>query len=418
MQIIKGRINGTNLDNKYAIISERLSVRSLRFVCELDGNVISVDIIDQKKARGLTGAAGGAVLGFLLAGPAGTVIGGAAGAGGKNRTVAAVSFTNGDSIYGDVSPEELARLRAAQAATMMQGIRSSQAPASPSSDSPTPEHSDKVPPVIKGRSKNDVPLPAIPQLEKFHSIAKEIGPVATAVVNDTAALLYEYNAFKWRHLDKLIEHEHEILAVTKLAIARACRFLIDAPEIESKITQISSELEKFNKQLEAKNGEIESENSDLERAGLFSRGKIKKNLATLQQDRNSVMKKIRSLNSELSKVKEKQPSDHAYSACADGNSQVIAFAETVLGEEAETALKKPRGRMPTKKDYYKIFRDSKLAVEIAEAEISAANQSESQLPTTAKSVKDRLLELNSLLEEGLISDEEYKEKKEALLADL
>lgn len=87
---------------------------------ELTGNVILVEVLNynnQEAKSGLGGAAAGAVLGFLVAGPMGTILGAAAGRG-SSKQVAQESFRvrvtlkSGRVIMGKVSPTELNSLEA------------------------------------------------------------------------------------------------------------------------------------------------------------------------------------------------------------------------------------------------------------------------------------------------------------------
>ena len=78
----------------------------------LKNNLVSVDVLSEDKASGggIQGAASGAVLGFLVAGPIGTAIG--AGVGSKKKgpdgTTLLLTWANGDYwIVNNVEPEEI-----------------------------------------------------------------------------------------------------------------------------------------------------------------------------------------------------------------------------------------------------------------------------------------------------------------------
>ena len=86
----------------------------------LKNNLISVDIVAEEQATGggVQGAAGGAVLGFLIAGPIGTVVGAGMGSKkkGRNNTTLAITWANGDVwVVEGVDTKEYAALRTALA---------------------------------------------------------------------------------------------------------------------------------------------------------------------------------------------------------------------------------------------------------------------------------------------------------------
>jgi len=82
---------------------------------ELNENVLSVDVVSDEKSSGggVKGAAGGAVLGFLIAGPIGTVVGAGLGSqkkGSDNLTIA-ITFVDEDIwIIDQVTPDEIKAL--------------------------------------------------------------------------------------------------------------------------------------------------------------------------------------------------------------------------------------------------------------------------------------------------------------------
>jgi uncharacterized membrane protein len=84
----------------------------LNYFYELNNNLLSVDIVAETSGGGASGAASGAVLGFLLLGPVGTVMGAGLGSAKKGSNMLAITFANGDSwIVDKVTPIELASLK-------------------------------------------------------------------------------------------------------------------------------------------------------------------------------------------------------------------------------------------------------------------------------------------------------------------
>ena len=95
----------------------------------LKNNLISVDIVAEEQATGggVQGAAGGAVLGFLIAGPIGTVVGAGMGSKkkGRNNTTLAITWANGDVwVVEGVDTKEYAALRTALATSKPKKISS------------------------------------------------------------------------------------------------------------------------------------------------------------------------------------------------------------------------------------------------------------------------------------------------------
>ena len=83
----------------------------------LSGNLTSVQIVSQQTQTGggVSGAAGGAVLGFLIAGPLGTAVG--AGMGSKkkgiNKTTYSLTFADGNyATASNLKPNTVAKLQA------------------------------------------------------------------------------------------------------------------------------------------------------------------------------------------------------------------------------------------------------------------------------------------------------------------
>jgi hypothetical protein len=171
-------------DKKFAgswsISSNRLSRIYPKTSIPLRENLRSIKVLSHNAAvagsSGLTRAAAGAVLGFLVAGPVGTVLGAGAGAGGAKRGTLdtysiIVSFKSGEVILGDVTAFELEALReylprpddtpppSAQQTVPAQPIVLTSAPNPPSK---VTKASSGLPPAIKGRKTKRMPMSPSP----------------------------------------------------------------------------------------------------------------------------------------------------------------------------------------------------------------------------------------------------------------
>lgn len=105
---------------RWSISSDELLRLYPKTSIPLKNNLNSIKVLSQNAAEvgssGLTRAAAGAILGFLVAGPVGTVLGAGAGAGGAKRAALEtysiiVSFKTGEVFLGDITAFELEALR-------------------------------------------------------------------------------------------------------------------------------------------------------------------------------------------------------------------------------------------------------------------------------------------------------------------
>jgi hypothetical protein len=110
-----------DVKGQWSVGSKEISQYGKMRTVKLPSNVRKIEVMSYNEAvtgsSGLNRAAAGAVIGFLVAGPAGTVLGAGAGAGGAKKGqnesyTATVSFWSGEFIIGDWSPVELEMVRA------------------------------------------------------------------------------------------------------------------------------------------------------------------------------------------------------------------------------------------------------------------------------------------------------------------
>lgn len=195
---------------------------------KLKDNLRSIKVLSHSGALsgsdGLTRAAAGAVLGFLVAGPLGTVLGAGAGAGGakrgKSETYSVISsFNTGEVILADATPFELETLRS-YLPIVEAAPSSEQSP--PSSPTPVagpaePRPKGGLPPAIKGRKTKRKPFAAAPLV---HWLDDFNGDRATeSFKRHLGTALDSLNTIKWRHFDQEVRSENELKGCLLLALS-------------------------------------------------------------------------------------------------------------------------------------------------------------------------------------------------------
>ena len=136
MFIIEGTFKGRNIKSRTCFILTKEYGKSYSSLFSSDygyvdikNNLVSVDVVAQEQASGggVQGAAGGAVLGFLIAGPLGTVVGAGMGSKkkGRDNTTLAITWSNGDVwVVDGVDTKEYAALKTALATAKPKKISS------------------------------------------------------------------------------------------------------------------------------------------------------------------------------------------------------------------------------------------------------------------------------------------------------
>lgn len=212
----------------WSILGDRIERIYPKKSFSLTDNVKEIKVFHHSEAReavagrdGLPRAAAGAVLGFLIAGPVGTVLGAGAGASGASAGQAGrsesysitLSFKNHQYLIGDVSPSELEQLRAfldAPAQSAQQAVESATSvAASPAAVSKGKSDAyAALPEPIKGRATKQKPFPISKLTEKLGN-PPETGGV-TLFFRHLQVALDGLNTIKWRHYDRELEKDLEI----------------------------------------------------------------------------------------------------------------------------------------------------------------------------------------------------------------
>lgn len=203
----------------------------------LPDNIKKIDVFYHSEAvngvagrDGLPRAAAGAVLGFLIAGPVGTVLGAGAGATGANAGRAAqpetysitITFKNGQHLIGDVSLSELEQLRRFFDASLNSGGHAlenaaSKADLCSANSAGLSDLYEALPEPIKGRLSKQKPFP-ISKLTKKLGIAPDDRGV-TLFFRHLQVALDSLNTIKWRHYNQEIHKDLEIAEVILVALS-------------------------------------------------------------------------------------------------------------------------------------------------------------------------------------------------------
>ncbi|MDB4431197.1 SHOCT domain-containing protein [Pseudomonadales bacterium] len=288
MKIVSGEFDGEVFDD---VLSNRLHIRELGdhglFLARglsnetedrlqmlpLRHNIGSVDVVGETSAKGggLTGAAGGAVLGFLVAGPVGTLLGAAAGSSetGVDSKFIAVTFLSGEQlVLCDVAPSDIGKLVACKNETdqfLALSIREQ-------------IKQMGLPRRIKSREQSSVSLPDLDFIVQLQSQQDNCDPVAASVISRILSCLDEYNTFKWRYFDLLINSRYEFQALVEYALRSVIHATKDIPLTQKRAELLKQEILAIAREQERLNDELEQTSTEMRSAGMFKRGGFKKHM--------------------------------------------------------------------------------------------------------------------------------------------
>lgn len=404
----------------------------------LNNNIASVDILTDEKATGggVQGAAGGAVLGFLIAGPLGTAVGAGIGSkkSGRDNTTLMITWANGDVwVVDSVNTKELAALKVAVATYKPK--RSLSKPKKKASNKKTtyknkisikkpkfPHYWDLK--VHKERSAKDTTtLPNITTISELqnldgHNIAIKL---FTKLFKEE---IENYNNWKWKYFNLKIETEKEINTIAQHAIKKLIVTSNEASKVKDNSKDIEVEIEECKKSIEDYKSRLKTKEDEINGAGFFKKGSIKKEINNIEywmkDSKADLSKAQRSLKSIIKKIK----SIEEIKSIEKGSEEFVSIFRKIFPDE-----KKPSKTLKTKlffndeffcSTYKKVFDeiwDKKIEDEINKIKEQEKKKKETKAaPKESKtSKKEQLLELQELLDEGLISDEEFKDSRKTIL---
>ena len=415
---------------------------------KLKNNLVAVDVVSEEKATGggIQGAAGGAVLGFLIAGPLGTAVGAGIGRNkkGRDNTTLAISWKNGDYwVVDGVKTNEIAALKTALATSPARKLTSK------SHNSTKTKNKTKNKAYYK--SKIDIKKPRYPS-EWFY-LKRTKGKTADSTTslpdipitnnitkvkgNDAAVKLFlttfnealkEYNDFKWQYFDVKIETEKEIKTIAQQALKNLIASSNQTIQNNKNIKVLEVEIKKLEDSVEDYKSKIKSKNVELETAGFFSKGGIKTQIKTLENLLKDEKSKLSKNKGNLTRTKNNLESAKEIDSLGKGNELFIEIFKNLF----------PNDKQPTKtlkskfnfdeeffwKTYGQVFdevwdkkiEDAIKALKDKENEQEKKKKKEQTAPQDSKaSKKSQLLELKELLDDGLITKEEYEQSRKKIL---
>ena len=408
----------------------------------LKNNLISVDIVAEEQATGggVQGAAGGAVLGFLIAGPIGTVVGAGMGSKkkGRNNTTLAITWANGDVwVVDGVDTKEYAALRTAVATSKPKKISSK---ATNKKTKKKTSYKDKIKikkPKFpdywsltrkKGKTpKSTTALPDISAIQNLQNI--EGNPVAVKLFlklfNDE---IERYNNWKWQYFDLKIETEKEVNTIAQHALKKLIVTTNEASKIKDNSKDLEVEIEECNDSIEDYKSKIKAKKEELKDAGFFSKGGIKQEILNLEKWMKDVKSDLSKAKRSLTSVSKKVKSVKEIKSLEKGSEEfVLIYSNAFPSEKAPSKTLKSKLFFNDEflcATYKKVFDETwDKRIEDAINEIKEKENQEKETkkkqesaPNKSKaSKKQQLIELKELLDEELISKEEFDESRKKIL---
>jgi len=415
----------------------------------LTNNIVSIDVLVEDKASGggVQGAASGALLGFLVAGPIGTVIGAGVGSqkSGRDSITLLIKLKSKDNlVVRDVSNEELLAL---QVATKKTYHRSDFNPKVPKKEStlnkeayidrlsikkpnPLPDKEPKE--ILNGRSADEkTTLPEKISIEKFRNLHGE--EKATEVFKEKFnELIEKYNNWKWLYFDLKIEIDKEVYFIAKNLLVSLIKHshndqtrLQMVKELFRQNEVVNNQIKDIEKSISEKESFLESARSELTSAKMFKKLSLNNKISNV----NSSLSKLRSMLAEkIEFLEDRDGYDINDYIDADTEDFRQIFSET-FPEEATPEYKPayPSGEQSQflfyPSFYMKVYKDSfdDIWEQRVEEEISVLAENDRSVENNkshsdSKSKKSQLKELKELLDEDLITEEEFQLSRKKILS--
>ena len=412
----------------------------------LKNNLVSVDIVADEKATGggVQGAAGGAVLGFLIAGPLGTAVGARIGSkkSGQDNTTLIITWASGDVwVAENVEIEEIAALKLAVATYKPK--KSLSKPIKKAAKKKETSYKDKISikkpkklpewwsegiDYYKGRSAKDkAPLPSISIIEKLQNL--DGNNVAIKLFNRSFMDEIEnYNNWKWQYFNEKLETEEEINTIAKHAIKKLIVTSNEASKIKDNTADLEKVISDLDERIKNHISEFKTKNEKLSDAHFLNRGGIKKEIAYIEWDLKNRKEDLSKAKRSLNSINKKLTSIKKIKSIEKGSEEFVSIYSKAFPDE-----KKPSKTLKLKlffnndfflRTYKKVFdkiRDERKEVEInklkeEESEKREVQKIKKEIPPQNKiAKKEQLLELKELHNDGLISDDEFEQLRKKIL---
>jgi len=392
---------------------------------ELKDNIISVDVISQETATGggVQGAASGAVLGFLVLGPIGTVMGAGLGSQkkGKDNTTLLIMFANGDRLVVDrVETEELAILKRLMVSTKLhqpQNISNSSAKSSSAEQLPNLAVDLKI---VEGRKPTDkTELPKLPFLSKWKAIEgcnKKAVKLFNIKINEE---LQKYNHFKWLYFDKKLESENELDLIAKKVLENLIVQSNQSKKSKGNEGELEKELKNLGNSLNVSATSLKETKKELSEASFLSKSGINKKIKTIEGDIQSTISLMTEKKKQIASHAKKFGSSKDLKGIKNTSNEFVSIFSKALPD-----FQKPKNNLKTKKNiddqfFLDVYQEVSEKIQDQKTKAEKEKVKKAKKKETKKkpesSTKEKLLELKELLDEELITEDEYQESRKKLL---
>ena len=294
-------------------------------------------------------------------------------------------------------------------------------------------------------------------------------------INYLKEIIKKYHKFKWLYFDRVAVSDEEINSLSIIALNNIAAYKYQINAQQKNIKKIKPSLEKEQKKLDALNVSVEEARTDFENSGFFNKGKLEKRWASVSDERYSQKKLFSSIKTKLSNSSKKLEqlerdfgilisgvSDSPINA--RGNKPKVAIEKFMKINDLEKKISdltkklsikginflRPNEKSKTLKKYnveldYQedvflvIYREhfektenewyqNEIEKQKKEDESKQQNKKntskkinvelDEKKQMSTKTKKERLLELKELLDEGLISEDEFSRKKDEIISDI
>jgi hypothetical protein len=447
MIIKQGTYGNIILNNKFIYIEKsgttyRFTGSTLKNDISLN-EVISADVIAQETATGggVQGAAGGAVLGFLVLGPLGTMLGAGMGSKKKGRdaTTISITFSNGRVwVAENPTPNELAYLKAAIAKNQ---LTANQTLEKKSSKKSPPKNQKKIaqrtaPPhksvyrneSIKGR--NSKKRKAQPDLSIFGLIAS-LNPT-NPLDKEILYYLDAYHIYIWSHFDAMLSIDDEVIALAPMVLQNVFTLANQQKDLKKVVEEAEKSLAILEDNLLELMPLEETAKNNLLKANMFSKGKFRNEIKSLDlkihKEKDAASAQKRAITTAKNKLKQ-------LGDLADIPDLVdqIKRLNTILCPANKLNLKLKNPKKIDNQSYLDVYRSVFRKLEenrvrkeqdLIDKEFEAAKlkkdqkeklKNEANQPINKKPIKERIKELKDLFDDGILEKDEYEEQRKRLL---
>ena len=406
--------------------------------------MVSVDIVADERSSGggVGGAAGGAALGFLLAGPAGTLLGARIGSKkkGVDNTTAVITWADGNVWAVErLDVKELSALKVAAASFNPKKSSLNDLEKIPENKTITKEKTTQRKPKKLPKEDWELELPkdfkegrktSLPSIEYISELRNLNGNKnAVKVFNETLReSLESYNNWKWQYFNLKIETTKEIKAVAKLVLKNLIADWNEALKKKKIRKDLEFKIEKNEQQIKKYTAELKIKQNEIDGAGFFKKNNLKKEFESKNKILKNCKQELASSKRSLTSIDKKLLLLEDILQVDRGNLEFILIYETLF-----PSIKKPSASIKTRTSllnqvfldiYREVFDetwDQRIILEknkLKDKEnkkVKINDKKEIPLNNIRLSKKDKILELEELFNEGLISNEELSKARKKVL---